>query len=203
LIGHRRRLQSGKETDQGPSLGRETGDRKMGPVQGTRGHVRVITARTAFCLGVAIAGLGFAGSAIGAAGGGTPTSGTAYVAQAPKPSSLVYDAGFIYDKVLGRGVVTFVTKALASPTGVITIKSKPVTIYTPNGSLSGTGSGVLTITNKPNPGDATVTDGKLLLNHGTGRLAGHSLRATFSGTGNIGGTNAPDYYTFRYKGVYH
>lgn len=158
--------------------------------------------RTAFGLGVAIAGLGFAGSAIGAAGGGTRTSGTVYVSQAPKPSSLVYDAGFIYDKVLGQGAVTFVTKAVGSPTGAITIKSKPVTIYTPKGSLSGTGSGLLTITNKPRPGDATVTNGKLLLNHGTGRLAGHSLRATFSGTGNIGGPNIPDSYTFRYTGVY-
>jgi hypothetical protein len=104
--------------------------------------------------------------------------------------------------VLGSGVVTFVTKALASPSGAITIKSKPVTIYTPNGSLSGTASGLLTITNNPKPGDATVTDGKMLLNHGTGRLAGHSLRATFTGTGNIGGPNVPDFYTFRYKGVY-
>ncbi len=125
-----------------------------------------------------------------------------YVGQAPKPSSLVYDAGFIQDKVLGQGAVTFVTKAIASPAGAITIKSKPVTIYTPNGSLSGTGSGILTITNQPKPGDAVVTGGKLVLNHGTGRLAGHSLRATFSGTGNIGGANIPDSYTFRYKGVY-
>ena len=175
----------------------------MGSVQRTRRHVRVISARAAFGLGVAIAGLGFAGSAIGAAGGGTPTSGITYVAQAPKPSnSLVYDAGFVYDKVLGQGVVTFVTKALASPSGAITINSKPVTVYTANGSLSGTASALLTITNKPAPGDATVTDGKLLLNHGTGRLAGHSLRATFSGTGNIGSSSAPDSYTFRYKGVY-
>lgn len=175
----------------------------MGSVQWAWRHVRVIRARTGFGLGATIVGLGFAGSAIAASGGGTPTSGIAYVAQAPKPSMLVYDAGFVHDKVLGAGVVTFVTKALVSHTGAITIKSKPVTIYTPNGSLSGTGSGVLTITNKPNPGDATVTDGKLLLNHGTGRLAGHSLRATFSGTGNIGGSNSPDFYTFRYKGVYH
>jgi hypothetical protein len=175
----------------------------MGAVQRTRRHARVISVRTAFGVGVAIAGLGFASSAIGASGGGTPTSGTAYVAQAPKPSSsLVYDAGFIHDKVLGSGAVTFVTKAMASSSGAITIKSKPVTIYTPSGSLSGTASGVLTVTNKPSPGDATVTDGKLLLNHGTGRLSGHSLRATFSGTGNIGGSNVPDFYTFRYKGVY-
>jgi hypothetical protein len=173
----------------------------MGLVQARR-QGRVILARTAFGLGVATAGLGFAGTAVGASGGGTPTSGIVYVASVPKPSSLVYDAGFAYDKVLGQGVVTFVTKALVSPTGAITIKSRPVVIYTPNGSLSGTATAVLTITNKPMPGDATVTDGKLLLNHGTGRLAGHSLRCTFSGAGNIGGPNVPDSYTFRYRGVY-
>ena len=112
----------------------------MGPVHGTRRHVRVIMARTAFGLGVAIGVLGLVGSAVGASGGGKPTSGTVYIAQAPKPSSLVYDSGFVYDKVLGPGAVTFVTKALASTSGAITIKSKPVTLDTPNGSLSGTGS---------------------------------------------------------------
>lgn len=172
-------------------------------VRRARRHGRVITTRTAFGLGVAIVGLGFAGSAIGAAGGGTPTSGISYVAQAPKPSSsLVYDAGFTHDKVLGSGAVTFVTKPLVTRTGAIEVNSKRVTIYTASGSLSGTGSAILTITNKPNPGDATITKGKLLLNHGTGHLAGHSLRATFTGTGNVGGTNVPDWYTFRYKGVY-
>jgi hypothetical protein len=174
----------------------------MGLVQGAERHVRVTRGSATFMLGVAIASLGIVGSAIGASGG-TRDSGIAYVAQAPKPGKLVYDAGFVHDKVLGSGAVTFVTKPLVSPSGQITIKSKPVTIYTPKGSLSGTGSGILTITNKPKPGDATVTHGKLVLNHGTGRLAGHSLRATFSGTGNIGGTNVPDFYTFNYKGVYH
>jgi hypothetical protein len=174
----------------------------MGPVQRTWRHGRIIKAGLAFGLSVAFAGLGIASSAIGASRRAVHTSGVTYVAQVPKPSSLVYDAGFAYDKVLGPGVVTFVTKALVTPKGSIEIKSKPVTIYTKKGSLSGRASAVLTITNTPAPGDATVTDGKLLLNHGTGGLAGHSLRATFSGTGNIGGPNVPDSYTFHYKGVY-
>lgn len=175
----------------------------MGRVQGTRRQVRVMWARAVFGLGVVIAGVVFAGSAIGASGGGTHTSGVAYVAQPPKPSSsLTYDAGFVDDKLFGQGAVTFVTKPLVSSSGAIEIKSKPVTMYFRNGTLSGTGSGLLTITNKPKIGDATVTDGKLLLNHGTGRMAGHSVRATFSGTGNIGGSNVPDFYTFHYKGVY-
>jgi hypothetical protein len=157
--------------------------------------------RTVFGLGVVIAAVGFAGSAIGAAGGaGRQTSGTAYVGQAPKPSSLVYDSGFNYDKVLGPGAVTFVIKALpGGTTGTIAVKAEVVTLWTPRGSLSGTGSAILTITNTPKPGDATLSNGKLLLNHGTGGFAGHSLTATFTGTGSI---NLPNQYVFRYKGVY-
>ncbi len=157
--------------------------------------------RAVFGLGVVIAAVGFTSSAIAAAGGaGTKTSGTAYVGQVPKPSSLVYDSGFNYDKVLGPGAVTFVIKALpGSVAGTIAVKAKVVTLWTPHGSLSGTGSALLTITNKPKPGDATLSKGKLLLNHGTGGLAGHSVSATFTGTGNI---LLPNQYVFRYKGVY-
>ena len=175
----------------------------MGSIQGTRHPVRAIWARAVFGLGVVIAGVVFAGSAIGAPGGGRPTSGIAYIAEPPKPSSsLNYEAGFTYDKVLGQGAVTFETKALVKSSGAIEIRSNPVTMYFRNGSLTGSGRGLLTITNKPKPGDAKVTNGFLLLNRGTGRFAGHSLRVTFTGTGNIGGADVPDSYTFRYKGVY-
>lgn len=156
--------------------------------------------RAGFGVGVMIAAVGVAGSALGAAAGGTPTSGTAYVGQVPKPSSLVYDSGFTYDKVLGPGAITFVIKALpGSAAGTIAVKAQVVTIWTPNGSLSGTGSALLTITNKPKPGDASLSNGKLLLNRGTGGLTGHSLRGTFTGTGNV---NLPNQYVFTYKGVY-
>lgn len=145
---------------------------------------------------------GLASSAVGAAGSsGRKTSGTAWVGQDPKPSSsLIYDAGFIADRLLGRAAVTFTSKALAGPTtGSITVKSTTVTLWTPRGSLTGTGSAVLTLTNSPKPGDTTVSDGKLNLTRGTGALAGHSLHATFTGTGN---TNLPNQYVFHYKGVY-
>lgn len=46
-------------------------------------------------------------------------------------------------------------------------------------------------------GRATVTAGTLALNTGRGSLAGHVLRASFSGTGRLGGA-----YTFTYQGTY-
>ena len=157
--------------------------------------------RVAFGLGLVLAAAGLAGSAIGASGGaGRRTSGTAYLGQVPKPSPLIYDAGFNYDKVLGPGAVTFVIKALpGTAQGTIAVKARVVSLWTPKGSLSGTGSGTLTITNKPKLGDANLSGGKLLLNHGTGSLAGHSVRGTFTGTGNI---EPPNQYVFHYKGVY-
>ena len=46
-------------------------------------------------------------------------------------------------------------------------------------------------------GRATVTAGTLALNTGRGSLAGHVLRASFSGTGPLGGG-----YTLTYQGTY-
>jgi hypothetical protein len=157
--------------------------------------------RRAFGVAVVIAVVGGASSAIGAAGSaGTPTSGTAYVGQVPHPGSLVYDSGFNYDKVLGPGSITFVIKALpGGAKGTIAVKAKVVTLWTKRGSLSGTGSAILTITNALEPGAATIRNGKLLLNRGTGGMAGHSFRGTFTGMGTI---THPNQYIFHYKGVY-
>jgi hypothetical protein len=148
---------------------------------------------------VAIAGLVAIGQALGAtATAGKRTRGTAWVGQAPKPGSLVFSAGFVKDSVLGNGAVTFTTKPIPGAHGTIKIDSKLVTIWTAKGSLSGTGTATLTVTNKPNVGDDTVSGGRLLLTRGTGEMAGHSVRATFSGGGNLNTGR----YVFKYAGVY-
>ena len=142
---------------------------------------------------------GLAGSAVSvAAGGGTKDSGTAYVGQVPKPGSLVYDAGVANDRVFGPVTVTFVSKPVAT-NGAITVKSQSVIFWTRKGTLRGTGSALLKVTNSPKPGDGTLTHGQLALTRGTGALAGHSLHATFTATGNV---NYPNQYTFHYKGIY-
>ena len=140
-----------------------------------------------------------AGSVAATSSSGKQTTGTAYVAGTPKPGSLVYVAGFNTDKVLGPGAVTYALKALPGrASGTIKVNARLVTLWTAKGSLSGTGSATLTITNSPKTGDATVSGGKLKLTHGTGALAGHSLTATFTGKGNVGAGA----YVFHYKGTY-
>ncbi len=166
----------------------------------TRLHIRLTLVAG---LALAIAAIALIGQALGATGGRSRSlRGTASVAAVPRPGSLVYDAGFTTDNVFGQGAVTFVSKPLpGSAKGTIRVDSREVVLWTSNGALRGTGTALLTITNKPKPGDATASNGKLLLNHGSGALAGHSMRATFSGNGNIG-VGGPSFYVFHYKGTF-
>jgi hypothetical protein len=141
------------------------------------------------------------GVSVAASGrGGKPTSGTAYIGSTSRSSNnLIYAAGFNVDRVLGSGAVTFTIKPLASTKpATIRAQAKKVTLWTSSGSLSGTGTATIHITGQPKTGDATVSGGKLKLNHGTGGQAGHSLVATFSGKGNA----VSGQYVFHYKGTY-
>jgi hypothetical protein len=152
-----------------------------------------------------ICGLGvlgaLAGVAIASAGGaGKRDTGTAYIGLTSRSTkTLLYPAGFITDKVLGNGAVTYTLKPLAGTApSTVKVKALKVTTWTTTGSLSGTGSATLTITNKPKAGDATVSAGKLNLTHGTGGQTGHSLVGTFTGNGNV----SSGQYVFHYKATY-
>jgi hypothetical protein len=161
----------------------------------------VLRSRIATGLAISVAAGSIAGGALAAGGGGgQKTSGTAYIGPTPKSSkNLLYDAGFNVDKVLGNGAITYTIKPLASTKpGTLTAKAQKVTLWTSTGSLTGTGTATVTITNKPDQGDATVSGGKLKLNRGSGGQAGHSLVATFSGKGNVDSGQ----YIFKYKGTY-
>jgi hypothetical protein len=83
--------------------------------------------------------------------------------------------------------VTYTIKPTSATSGTITATAKKVTLWTSNGTLSGTGTATLHITNQPKAGDDTVTNGKIKLTHGTGagrpftrghvnRLGQHSQR---------------------------
>ncbi len=138
--------------------------------------------------------------AIGAGGAGATSSGradsgTAWVANTPKPGALVYAAGFNHDKILGDGAVEYAITATSSSPGVYHLSTKHVTLFTPTGSLSG--SATATLTQLAN-GSASVSEGKLMLTKGAGSQKGHSLTATFTGTGSIQKLA----FTFRYKGTY-
>jgi hypothetical protein len=143
----------------------------------------------------AIALLSLAGTAIGAATKGKADSGTSYVAITHTGGGYEYTAGNNTDKILGVGAITYKLKLGLSKPGVYTVTAKPVVAYTPTGSLTGTGAATLTVDKN---GTATITGGKLNLTKGAGSQKGHSLVATFTGTGNV----AAGVYKFTYKGTY-
>jgi hypothetical protein len=121
-------------------------------------------------------------------------SGTAWVSVTHSEGSDLYVAGDIKDKVLGRGAIVYITTVSSGdqPTSVL-VTARKITIYTPKGTLVGTGQA--TQNNNPD-GSVTVTDGTFNLTKGTGKLKGHKLKGTFSGTYSEG------VYTFTYSGTY-
>jgi hypothetical protein len=125
-----------------------------------------------------------------------PDSGTAAVATTPRTAGATqYVAGFDSDAVLGHGAITYVITAVpTSAKGTFTLIAHRVDLFTGAGELSGTATATLTASAS---GDATVTAGKLTLRTGRGSLAGHTLSASFSGTGRLGGG-----YMFTYHGTY-
>ncbi len=142
---------------------------------------------------VAVAVVLFGATAVLAKNKGKKDSGTAYVAITHTAGGLEYAAGSNQDKVLGKGAVTYILKVGATANGV-TITSKHVTLYTGTGSLSGTGSAKVTVVGNTE----TLTGGKLDLKKGKGSQKGHSLVATFTGTGNT----TTSQFVFHYKGTY-
>lgn len=133
------------------------------------------------------------GPAAGAASA-RPDSGTAWVGATHTDNGILIVAGDVKDAVLGTGALVYRVKVRpAGETGVFTVTSKSVTLYTPKGTLKGAGSATQTIAAD---GTTTVSNGHILLNKGTGKLRGHTLRATFSGPLKDG------VYTFTYKGTY-
>ncbi len=158
--------------------------------------VRIHRWRASAVAMLAALGLTVIGAAtVGAKPSGRSDSGTAFVANTPKPGSLVYAAGFDQDKILGSGAILYAIKATTSAPGTIHVNAKSVTLFTANGSLKGTASATLTTTKS---GVETVSNGKLSLTTGTGGQTGHSLKATFTGTGSV----ATLTFTFHYKGTY-
>jgi hypothetical protein len=143
----------------------------------------------------AVALLSIVGPAIGAAKKGKADSGTSYVAITHTAGGFEYTAGNNTDKVLGVGAITYKLKLGLSKPGVYKVTAKPVVAYTTTGALSGTGSATLTVA-KDNT--AKITGGKLNLTSGSGSQKGHSLVATFTGSGSVTAMT----YKFTYKGTY-
>lgn len=107
-----------------------------------------------------------------------------------------YSSGDGTDRLLGPVVVTYKLKTLGTTTGKIKVTVPKARLWTSNGTLSGTASADLTVTDSK--GDAKLTNGKFSLTKGSGGQSGHSEVGTFTGTGNING----GVYTLLTKGTY-
>lgn len=160
---------------------------------------RIIRSTTIAAAAIACALVAALAATAGASSHGKKTSGTFYIGLTPQvKSGLEYVAGQATDKALGPVAVTFTIKPLPGTSGSILAKATKVTLWSSTGTLSGSGSATLTITNTPNAGDATATNGVVSLTKGTGGLKGHSFKVKFSGSGSI----STGEYTFKYSGTY-
>jgi hypothetical protein len=119
-------------------------------------------------------------------------SGTAYASIVHTSGSTEYVAGYTFDKLFGRTATTYVTTAAPGATGTVTVTGKRVTLYTPKGTLFGSGSATQSLAT------GAITGGKLNLTHATGALKGHTFKGTFTGNFNA----QTGVYTFNYKGIY-
>jgi hypothetical protein len=123
---------------------------------------------------------------------GKKDSGTSYAAIDRTVGKTEYVSGYTLDKLFGKIAATYVTTVTTGTNGTTTVTGKNVTLFTAKGSLTGTGTATL------NLATGAISNGKLVLTHGTGGLKGHSFKGTFTGTSNL----AKGTFTFHYKGTY-
>lgn len=137
----------------------------------------------------AVAAIAVPTTALGAAS--RSTSGTVWAHITHTSAGFLYVSGDISDKVLGKGAIVYLTKPSGQSNGSILVKATKITIFTPGGSLTGSGQATQTITGNT----STVSNGTFSLTKGTGTLRGKTLKGTFQGTQDNEGV-----YTFKYKG---
>jgi hypothetical protein len=162
------------------------------PSAGGQTLARMITLRRISVMGVLV--VAALSSTAAVAAGGRADSGTIWASINHAQNGLQIISGDFQDKILGRGGIVYRIKAVAGTPGTVTATAKSVTIYTKNGSLTGTGSAVQTFNAD---GTSTVDHGKFSLTKGTAKLKGHSFVGTFSGV-----YDANHVFTFHYKGTY-
>ncbi len=145
----------------------------------------------AVCALIAV-GAGAVGA--GATATGKGDTGVAYVSIVHQVGKTLYVAGYDFDKLFGQTGVTFVATVGSGKPGTFKVAGRKVTLYTPSGSLVGTGSATEVVT----ANSVTLTGGKLALTHGTSGQAGHSFTGTFTGTYD----SKTLVYTYHVKGTY-
>jgi len=143
----------------------------------------------------ACAVLALGAGAVGAKATGTHDSGVIFFATTHNANGITYAAGNATDSLFGTEAVTYAIKTAPTTPGSVKVTAKPVTTWTKTGTLSGTATATLTVGAN---GKATFTNGQVSQTKGTGTLKGHSLTATFTGSGNT----TTGTYQITYKGTY-
>jgi hypothetical protein len=155
---------------------------------------------TRWLAGALVAALALAAFGAGVVGAkpkpsGKPDSGVLYSAITHTVGKTEYIAGNATDKLFGSGAATYnATVGTGSKPGTLSVTAKVIVFYK-NGSLSGTATATIT-TNTD--GTVTFSKGKINLTKGGGAEKGHSLAATFTGSGKA--ILGP--FVFNYKGTY-
>jgi hypothetical protein len=119
-------------------------------------------------------------------------SGTAYVMVDRTVGSTEYAAGYTQDKLFGSTATTYIAKTEVGNTGTAKVTARKLTLYTPTGTLTGTGTAT------DNLATGQLTSGKIDLTKGTGGQKGHSLKGTVTGSYNL----QTKLFIFKYKGTY-
>jgi hypothetical protein len=107
--------------------------------------------------------------------------GKAYFSIVHVAGGIEFGAGTLQDKALGSGAVIYSVKAGTNPNGTLKVTVNKITLYTGDGSLTGTGSATVVTSGNTQK----ITNGKFDLTKGKGSLKGDQYVATFSGTADL------------------
>jgi hypothetical protein len=124
-----------------------------------------------------------------------PDSGIAYVSIVHHSNVAAVAAGESVDRILGDEAAAYsLTLHRVGPSANTLKLVSKVVFYSPTGSMRGTATANMTVSAKAE----IFTSGELSLNDGAGSQKGHSLIATFSGTGSL----SANLYILHYIGTY-
>jgi hypothetical protein len=132
--------------------------------------VSLLASTAAICVGA---------SAASAKSGPITYRGTSYISIVHQQGKWLYGAGYSVDKLFGTSTALYVVAIGPEGPGAFFFRARRATIFTRDGSVSGTGSATEVVLPS---GDSRIKNGKLSLTHGSGGLAGHRLTATFTGS---------------------
>jgi hypothetical protein len=126
---------------------------------------------------------------------GRKDTGTVYLATTHQGNGFIWAAGNTFDKILGKGAVSYKVKVRPASAGTFAVTIKHAKLFGTKGSMTGKVTATQTIAAN---GSATITNGKFSFAHGTEGLKGHTYKGTVSGTGNA----LTGQYTLHTKGIF-